>query len=91
MGQGLATLPGASGPQSSPLSPLFEHLRPAPYGLCQPSHQLYFMCQFLVKEKLAKQALSLSCLTVVIPRKNSTLFGEGGLVGLPVVFQNQAW
>lgn len=37
------------------------------------------------------RANTLRRLAVVIPRKNVTLFGEGGLVGLAVVFQNQAW
>ena len=48
------------------------------------------MRQLLAKEKWAKQTLSLPGLTVVIPTKNETLFGEGGLVGLAVVFRNQA-
>lgn len=49
------------------------------------------MRQFLAKEKWAEQTLSLPGLTVVIPGKNASLFGEGGLVGLAVVFRNQAW
>lgn len=48
------------------------------------------MRQFLAKEKWTEQTLSLPGLTVVIPTKNAPLFGEGGLVGLAVVFQNQA-
>lgn len=91
MGQCLATLPGTQCSQHSPLSPLFGHLRPAPYRLCQPCHGLYFMRQFLAREKWAEQTLSLPCLIVVIGSKNATLFSEGSFVGFAVVFQNQAW
>lgn len=49
------------------------------------------MRQLLAKEKWAEQTLSLPDLTVVISTKNATLFGEGGLVGLAVVFIKQAW
>lgn len=52
----LATLPGAQGPQGSPLSPLFGHLGPAPYRLCQPCHchGLYSARQLLAKEKMGR-------------------------------------
>lgn len=42
----------------APSVPLFGHLRPAPSRLCQPCHGLYFMHQFLAKEKWAEQTLS---------------------------------
>lgn len=78
-------------PQDLALSPLSGHARPAPHRLCQPWHGLYFMHQLLARRNWAEQTLSLRDLTVVIPVKNATLFGEGGLVGLAVVFENQAW
>lgn len=44
------------------------------------------MHQFLARKKWAEQTLFLPGLTVVILMKNATLFGEGGLVGLALVF-----
>lgn len=86
MDDGLATFPRAQGSAVHP-EPTLWALSDLPFiGLCQPNHRLYFMHQFLAKEKWAEQTLSLLGLTVVIPTENATLFGEGDLVGLAVVF-----
>lgn len=59
-GQVLATLPGAQGPQCSPLSLLFfGHSGLTLTGFISPCHGLYSMRQFLAKEKWTEQTLSL--------------------------------
>lgn len=69
--RGLATFPRAQGP-SVPSEPTFWTPSDVPFvGLCHSGHPLYFMHQFLAKEKWAEQTLSLLGLTVVTPTENA--------------------